>query len=467
MQRYVLISLLALSLGIAFRSFYDFGWSFIFLLLTLSLVSFLIKKNKVLFLIVIISFSFGVLRMHTASPSGDVLKSSDSYTGVIVSEPDVRGSYTNLFVLVEEEKVLVRADSYQEFFYHDEVIFKGDLETVENFEGEGGRVFNYRGYLAKSGVSLISPFPEIEIVSSEKTFVGALLSLKKKYLNSIKENIREPYAALAGGITVGEQRSLGEKLTQDFRRTGLIHIVVLSGYNIAIIVMAISAVLIFLPPKWRSGVSILVIVLFTIFVGASSTVVRAAVMGTIGALGVMVGRSYDALHALFIAAFLMLLWNPYLLIFDPSFQLSFVATLGLLVGTPILLPYLEFLPNKFALRELTAASITTQISVLPLLIYMMGEVSVVALIVNLITLPIIPLAMLGVFLTGVVGMFSGALAMVFAYFSEMLLRYVIFIVESFSSLSFATVKIPEISFLYIVVMYLLLWWWVNENRQPF
>jgi len=445
------------AVGIAVRSVVSLGsWFLVLILILIVAVGLLYlqctyKKVCVLALVTLVFFGLGVVRMNIAVPYMELPEVNDSEVvlqGTIVREPDIRDTYVNLVLEVPEysELFLVRADVRVQFKYADEIKVTGVLEPVENFAGEGGRVFNYRGYLAKDAIYRIMAFPEVEIVRSSSTPIGALLQLKRTYLDSLKRMLQEPFAALAGGITVGERRSLGEKLTEDFRATGLIHIIVLSGYNIAIIVIAISALLMFLPPKPRYISAIVVIILFTLLVGASATVVRAAIMGSIGAIGAMTGRSYSALHALMFAVLAMLLWNPYLLVFDPSFQLSVMATLGLLFGVPLLVPYLTRIPNKFKLRELTAATISTQIAVYPLLMYMMGEVSLVALPVNLLVLPIIPIAMLFVFLTGVLGTIHFILALPFAYIAQGTLLYVFKVVEIFAALPFAKVGIPTFSF---------------------
>lgn len=463
MYKLVLLAFGAFSLGIAFRSHYDFGWSFVVLLVLISSCAVLVFRQRtiVAVLVGVLFFTIGIARMEFAIPM-DVHEETPaveiSFTGRVVREPDIRGTHTNLVVMRDDvpQKLLVRVSPFENVSYADEVSITGVLEPSENFEGEGGRIFNYRAYLAKDSIHYIVPFPEISVYEHNKTPTGFLLELKTTYLTALKRVLPEPSAALAGGITVGERRSLGEKLTQDFRDTGLIHIVVLSGYNIAVVVIFIVALLSFLPKRPRHIVAIGGIIVFTILVGASATVVRAAIMGSIGALGIVVGRTYDALYTLVLAGFGMLLWNPYLLMYDPSFQLSFVATLGLLLGVPILLPYVTFIPNKWALREIAAATIATQIAVLPLLVYMIGDVSLVAVFVNLLVLPVIPLAMLFVFLAGVVGMIYAPVAIIFAGIAHALLTYVIIVVETFAQIPLAVVSVPTFPFSLILLTYGLL-----------
>jgi len=467
MHRYVYPAFGGILLGIAWRSVYDFGWSFIAVVGVVAMITGAVYVARIisgeLVLVTIVALTFftlGMVRMHVATPTETIdarVGSEVSFEGVIVHEPDVRESYTNLVVETDDlaSRLLVRAPQYTGFSYKDDVRVKGILELPENFEGDTGRIFNYRGYLAKDSVYYTVAFPEVVVLNQHETPTGLLLNLKHTYLDTLKRYLPEPSAALAGGITVGERRSLGEELTQAFRDTGLIHIVVLSGYNIAIIVIFISALLAFLPEKPRFVATIAAIVLFTVLVGASATVVRAALMGSIGALGAVTKRTYSAMHALIVAGFVMLLWNPYLLLYDPSFQLSFIATLGLLLGVPLLVPHLAWVPEKFALRELMAATISTQIAVLPLLAYMVGSVSLVALVVNALVLPIIPFAMLAVFLVGVVGSVSSVLVLPFSYLAHRVLLYVIQIVELFAALPFAKIALPEFSLWWLLVVYVL------------
>lgn len=478
MHRFVVYAAVGCALGILFRSFVPLGMSIAALCVLLGagvmVWAVVARRAHAIAALgaVILCVGIGMARMDIAVPSVPPLpKGEQTFEAVVVREPDVRGTYTNLTVESDifAHRILVRASGYNEYVYRDTLSITGEFEHIMNFDGEGGRVFNYRGFLAKDDIHAIVAFPDITIVSREATPTGALFALKQHYLDALKALLPEPSAALAGGITVGERRALGEELTQAFRDTGLIHIVVLSGYNISIVVIFLVALLSFLPKRARYLSAILGIVVFTVLVGASATVVRAALMGSIAALGAMTGRVHAAMHALVIAGFVMLMWNPYLLVFDPSFQLSFIATLGLLVGVPLLVPYLSRVPDVWGLREILAATITTQIAVVPMLAYMIGDVSLVSLLVNALVLPMIPLAMLFVFLTGSVGVLVPALALPFAFVAHALLWYVVWIVEVFAALPHAVVSLSAFPFWMTLAAYALmgalLWLWVIKRNS--
>jgi len=219
MYRFLPVVFGAFILGIAFRSFYEFGWSFIFLFGMLALGVLFISRQKPF--VVFAIFAIGVGRMHIAVPSTNVDISTQEkivFEGVVIKEPDVRETYINVIVARSDtrQKVLVRITPYEQVHYKDTVKVNGFLEVPENFESENGRVFNYRAYLAKDDIHTIVPFPEFEVLTSRDTPTGLLLELKRAYLESLKSILPEPSAALAGGITVGERRSLGDDLTQDF-----------------------------------------------------------------------------------------------------------------------------------------------------------------------------------------------------------------------------------------------------------
>jgi len=179
-------------------------------------------------------------------------------------------------------------------------------------------------------------------------------------------------------------------------------------------------------------------------------------------LGRVSGRKYAITRALFIAGFFMILQSPKILISDPSFQLSFLATLGLIHLSPVISKKLFFIPQKYQLRELASATISTQIFVLPLLLNKIGDISIVAPIANILVLPVIPLTMLFGFITSILGLISTTLSSLTGFVSFVLLSYQIKVVEIFGSLSFASVKI-EIFPVWLMLLFYLLYFYIYRR----
>src|SRR5690606_14946816 len=210
-----------------------------------------------------------------------------------------------------------------------------------------------------------------------------LANVREKYVSSIQKILPEPHASLGAGITIGAADTLGEKWENRFRDTGTIQIVVLSGYNVAIVTETTMRLLSFLPLAISSALGAVGILLFVIVTGASATIVRAGIMAAIALFARFTGREASSLRLLALAVVGMLLWNPLILFHDPSFQLSVLATLGLILLTPIVSKYLSWVTEKVGLREIISATLATQIFVLPFLIWMTGNVSLISPVANL------------------------------------------------------------------------------------
>ncbi|MEX2341273.1 MAG: ComEC/Rec2 family competence protein, partial [Candidatus Paceibacterota bacterium] len=296
----------------------------------------------------------------------------------------------------------------------------------------------------------------------------ALYSFKHSFMLNIERLIPEPQVGLGEGLLLGVKRALGEDLERTFRQTGIIHIVVLSGYNVMIVVTFILFILGAIFGRRLSSVfGIIGIILFALLVGLGATVVRASLMASLLLVMGFTGRIYLAIRGLFLAGALMVIWNPYSLVFDIGFQLSFLATLGLILFSPYLSKQLSIVPNLIGMREFVVATLATQLFVLPLLLYQMGEFSVVAVIVNVMVLPMVAVAMLLTFLTGIISFLSSSLALPFAYVAHLSLSYIIIIAEWFGALSFAAFSVPPFSVWFVPLGYAaiagLLW---QLNREP-
>ncbi len=478
--------------GVFFRSFFDLGDSFSFLILFLAgvllLFYFLKSKNsvsrtslsKVLVLgIFVLSLGLGMLRydfFDNNSGKGvldHVVGDKTSFLAIIVDESDVRENNTRLkiqpmFQKSAPPKVLVTTGHYPKFEYGDEIKISGILQKPENFSTDENRQFDYISYLAKDNIHYQMYQPRIEFVSAGNGSIvkEKLFAIKKAFLREVKKVIPEPHSSLLGGLVVGAKESLGKDLQEDFRKTGLIHIVVLSGYNLTIVADSIMKVFSVFSVGLASVLGGLGIIGFAIMTGASATIVRASIMALLVMIARATGRISQMTRILFVAGFLMLLHNPSILIFDPSFQLSFMATLGLITLSPKLEKYFQFVTEKFNFRETITAVISTQIFVLPLLLYMMGDFSLVAIPVNLLVLVFVPITMLMGFLTGLIGMISTTLAIPFGYISYALLNYELKIVEIFSNLPFSSVHISHFPAWLMVLVYLtyfiLLFWYKNK-----
>lgn len=391
-------------------------------------------------------------------------------TGVVTRDPEHRETSTHLYVDLGEETILAYAPRTIDVSYGDRVEVEGELERPEAFETDLGRTFDYRGYLKAQGVHFVVFRPEVTVLEegAGNIVLHYLFRFKESFLAEVGQLIPEPQAGLGAGLLLGVKGALGESLEQVFRQTGIIHIVVLSGYNVMIVAEAIMRSLAyFFTPRVRLIFGVTAITGFAVLVGLGPTVVRASIMAVLVLLARATGRIYLVLRALMFAGVVMLLINPHLLLYDPGFQLSFLASLGLILVAPHIERWLGFAPTMLQMREFLTATIATQLFVLPLLLYSIGEFSVVAVAVNVLVLPAVPLAMGLVFGSGMLGFLSPGLALPMAWVANIVLAYIILTAEWFAALPFASFVVPEFPFWVVVVSYGLmgLGLWYLEKRQ--
>jgi competence protein ComEC len=392
-------------------------------------------------------------------------------TGTVVTEPDERANFTQLFVQTETDRVLVRADRFIVIDYGDVVQITGSLSQPEPFTTDIGRTFDYPKYLEVRKVQYIISFADIAVIDSDQgnVLLAYLYQAKQFFVVTLEDAIGSPQVDLGVGLLLGVKQALGDELEIAFRQTGIIHIVVLSGYNVMLVVgffWWLSSWV--LPLRGRIVFGLIGITLFALLVGLSATVVRASIMAAILLIGKLLGRTHDVLRALLFAALVMVLINPYILLYDIGFQLSFMATLGLVLVLPQFESTLATKTTQLKLKDLLLATVVTQIFVLPLLMYHIGEVSLVSVVVNMLVLPMVPVAMLLTFIAGLVGTLSTTLGTLVGFVAYLPLHYIILIAEWFAAFPFAVVTIPEISVWVVAVMYILLgigyWLWRRYRK---
>ncbi|MEK7208823.1 MAG: ComEC/Rec2 family competence protein [Patescibacteria group bacterium] len=438
--------------GVFFRSFFNFGWAGIglFVLLAIGALgqSFFPSTEKwhaspstwraaALFFLFV---GLGVIRFEFKDQSefAAALNWRDStatLTGLIVSEPEERDERTRLVFQPDNWpiKILLLASPFPEFNYGDRLKISGRLLKIKNFQAEDtGRIVAYADYLAAAEIYYEMFEPKINLIAARQGWwwQEKLFDWKKVLLTRLAATVPEPETSLLAGLTVGARRSLGADWTEKFRRAGLLHLVVLSGYNLSIVAAAILAGLGFLSKRIRLLVAALAVVLFTLMVGAGPATIRACLMALIALLAQATGRRYLAGWALGAAGFLMLLVNPKVLVFDPGFQLSFLATAGLIYLAPPLAARLKFITAKLGLRDLVAITLAAQVAVLPWFLYHGATLPLLALPANLLVLPLVPAAMFFGFLT----MLAGPLLPPLAWSAWFLADYILVIAKFFSGL---------------------------------
>ena len=424
------------------------------------------QKREIIIILILITVSLlrFIFSNNDETLFSEAINQKVTFEGLITETPDVRINNQHLKIKLEDEKsrVLVMTSRDKEFSYGDLVKVSGRLEKPENFTTDNGREFNYKRYLANQKIYYLINRAEVEIISSGggNPIKRFLFQIRKNFIKNINKVLASPESDLANGLVLGVRGGFDDKTEKELIETGTIHIVALSGYNVSIIAEAVIKFFgLMLPASFSITFSIIIIILFVLMTGATATIVRAGIMAVIMLFGRLTGRTYQAGRALVITGLIMIVFSPRI-IMDMSFQLSFIATAGVLFISPKLIRFFRFIPARLGLREIITATISASIAVLPLLLYLTGVFSIVSIPTNTIIALIIPYAMFFVFITGLAGFIWPAISIIFAYLADFLLSLILIVIHFFGSLSFSSFLIRSFPLWLTILIYLFLIWWI-------
>lgn len=432
------------------RSFFETGLAIYFVLIVFALIILAIfyKNSKAaLVAFLFLSFAFGLWRMDISLKNAGrydkpgIIKSVEAG---VVQEPDEKDAYKNVILEFvyngELIKGLAMVDKNFDIAYGDEVELSCSLEIPQNKDAK----FDYRMYLAKDGIGYICKKAQIEKISGGGSNIYRyLLSLKNVLQKNIFEAMPVPESALSGGMLFGGTTGLSEKVKNDFSKTGLTHIVAVSGFNVTIIAEYLLAFAIFLG-LWRKQAiwaALIGIFLFVAMIGFPSSAVRAGIMGSMLIWAMKHGRIANSFNAILFSAAIMLLINPLLLRWDIGFQLSFLATLGIVLFLPLWENRFIKSNRALGITEMILLTISASVFVLPIIIYNFGTLSLISILANVAILPFVPLAMLMSFFVSLAGIFSAYVSMPFAWLAYTINHYIVTMVSMLAEMSWSSAEI--------------------------
>jgi len=369
----------------------------------------------------------------------------------------IKDKYQNVVVKPENGmKILLRANLYENLKYGDELELKCTLKIPDNKTED----FDYKMYLAKDGIFYLCQNADYQKTGENKgnKIYLAILNFKNKLSNNINSVIPEPEAALANGLIFGGNSLLSKDVADNFSKTGLSHIVAVSGFNVTVIAEYLMFLGIFLG-LWRKQAfwfAVVGIFLFVLAVGFPSSAIRAGVMGTLLLWAIKNGRLANSFNAIIFAAAIMLLLNPLLLRWDIGFQLSFLASLGIIELAPF---WEKFVFKKFkfgGIFETILLTLSATVFVLPILMYNFHIASIVSVLANFLVLPIIPLSMLLVFLTALIGLVWQPMALPFAWVTFLPLKYIMETVNYLANLKWSSIEVNNFGAGWLVFWYIAL-----------
>ncbi len=249
----------------------------------------------------------------------------------------------------------------------------------------------------------VSPIPKLRRIGDQLTVVrdassggdvSFLTSWREMVTTRIDQQLPADESALVVGILYGDG-TLSKEQKNVFRSAGLMHIVAVSGSNVTIVVQCVTLLILGLGLRRRQTfwVTTLALIGFVGFVGFSSSVVRAALMSWLVLLAREVGRVASPFRLLLVAAVILLLVNPWSLLYDAGFALSFLAMWGILAWTPIFERWLSWVPKRFEMRTTLSMTLAATLMTAPYTAWMFQNLPLAGLAINVVALPLVPFIM--------------------------------------------------------------------------
>jgi competence protein ComEC len=447
--------------------------------------------------LLLIALLFGAARLQSAQPTinSDFIAWYNDHRveyvvqGVLVEPPDVRDQYTNLKVRAEELHavgelnfipvdglLLARVPHWGSWRYGDKVRLEGDLVTPPEREG-----FTYREYLAHQGIYSLMPGAQARTLLHDQgnPIRGVIYRKRAEALDMVYQLFPDPEASLLAGILLGVETGIPQHVQGAFNDTGTSHIIAISGFNITILSGFFVFVFVRILGKRRRFYAALVtavlIGLYTVFVGAEAAVVRAAIMGGLALAAALLGRRQDGLNTLAFVAALMALFDPHVL-WDVGFQLSFMATLGLLLyGEPLTKGYIRLASPRLSMdtARRTARPVTEYILItfaailttLPVVVYHFQRLSLVSLVANPAILPVQPPVMILSGTAVILGMLYQPAGRAAALLAWPFAAYTIRAVELFAKIPGGVFVLGEVTLFLVLLFYGVLFSWTSLGRQ--
>ena len=449
-------------IGIGVGSFYTLDNSINLLSLIILIIIFYFWRNIKIWLIIVsvIAFLLGGYAInshlnHYRSLQKTLLDEKKTDFQVIIK------SYPKKSNLEYQYKVNIK--DTQQYLY---IKLRSDefkLGDILEIQGKIGSIpkESTKKYLISKNVHSYFQIKSYKKVSLDCNFscssINHIYNLKSGILDMLDFSYPGKVGEFLKGILIGYTDTLPDNIKTEFKKTGISHILAVSGYNVSLIIIFVYQ---FLQDRQvhRSKslpITLFIIVIFTILTGAEASIIRASIFASIILIAESLQRYVGGLRPLILTAFVMNLLYPVYIIFDIGFQLSFLAVVGLLFYSNLFTTFSQGLPS-LTLKNLIGETVAAQIMVLPILIYHFQEISLISILANALIVPFIPFFMLYGSISSI--LYSTIFThKILTYPLELLIESILWINAKLAILPYSTISVPKLNFLYLIIIYFILY----------
>lgn len=435
-----------------------------------------------------IVFSLGTLYMHTLNNYYDEkyeeLESlNGSYcTAIVVSEGEEK-DYKDVYEIEikgiklllnlkksknkslqnKENRYLSNKNSKNSSFklkYGDKIEFYLEYEkpsTARNYMG-----FDYSNYLKTKKIfgTVNLKEEDVEIISHDNSniILRKIYELRNLMKTKIEKLLPKETSGLCLGMLIGETSGIEENMQENFRDSNLSHILAVSGANVSYIIVSITYIFnkMYLRKRLSKIISIILLILFMLLTGCTSSVNRACIMAILMLIAELLYRKSDVYNNLAISALILLIINPYSLL-DIGFQLSYMGTIGIVFLHDKIGNFIK-INNKIVKYFFEMISVTTcaNLAIIPIMMFHFNTISLTFYFSNIIVGPILGIVVIIGFIMFFISLIFTPISSLIAIVLNLMLKFIIKIAEITANMPFSKITIITPSFFFIIVWYLII-----------
>ncbi len=441
---------------------YFIGSTWLLTGLSLLFISLLNRKPAMILLAVCAGLLVGLWRGSQIYPSQVV------YSQFISKQVAISGTVSEDIAYAQDGAMQIKLKNIR--LYDQPIAGQIWLSSQQNLPIKRSDRLAISGKLSKGFGNFSAAIYRAGIVKAGRIKHGDVaLEARDWFSDSIRRAIKEPEASLGIGFLTGQHSTLPESLVNNLRLLGLTHIIVASGYNLTILVRFARRGLAGISKYSAMLGSSLLIIGFIMVTGASPSMVRAGLITGLSLAAWYWGRKIHPLVLILFSAAVTVLFNPSYLHGDLGWYLSFAAFCGVIILSPLLLNYFWGKNEPNALLRVVVETLSAQILTAPIIAFSFGQYAPLALIANVLILPLIPLAMVFTFTAGIGGFLSAILVGILAFPGQLILSYMTFTVTRLAGLPMAhgEIKFPAayLAISYMLILVLCLWLWRRTGHD--
>lgn len=338
---------------------------------------------------------------------------------------------------------------------------KGILYQPQTVKNPGG--FDFKNYLNREGAFAGLKGLEIEVANNQKESHWGWWKIRRKIIKAQISGLGSPLGEVVSSMVLGRRAvDLPQDIRDRFIKAGLAHTLAASGFHVSLLLALVLKVTDRLQEKSQFLIGLFTLIIYVGLTGLQPSVIRASIMGFGALVGLLLDRKVIPLGSLLLAATLLLIFNP-LWIWNLGFQLSFLATFGLIITVPVITTKLDWLPPTIA--TVIAVPLAASIWTLPLICYVFNTVATYSILVNIISTPLVTIISLGGMISAIFSLIMPVLGSAIASFLYYPTLLLITITKFFTSLPGSAIAIGKISLSSLILIYTvlgLIWlstWW--------